>query len=162
MSFDSVFKVRRKTNIKSFVFVAKKNVNVIHYIAQAKQRGVALSATIATLSVAPPEGFGHRFPPHGGPVGPGSFVANTPQSAIRIPPRVFERLLGNCKGFDFLMVPPEGFEPPTLCSEGRCSIQLSYGGQADVVILTLAVGSVELLGNGGQALFGEFVGGVKH
>jgi len=39
---------------------------------------------------------------------------------------------------------------------------LSYGGQADVVILTLAVGSVELLGNGGQALFGEFVGGVKH
>ena len=25
------------------------------------------------------------------------------------------------------MVRPEGFEPPTLCSEGRCSIQLSYG-----------------------------------
>ena len=25
------------------------------------------------------------------------------------------------------MVCPEGFEPPTLCLEGRCSIQLSYG-----------------------------------
>ena len=22
---------------------------------------------------------------------------------------------------------PEGLEPPTLCFEGRCSIQLSYG-----------------------------------
>ena len=22
---------------------------------------------------------------------------------------------------------PEGFEPPTLCLEGRCSIRLSYG-----------------------------------
>ena len=22
---------------------------------------------------------------------------------------------------------PEGLEPPTLCLEGRCSIQLSYG-----------------------------------
>ena len=25
------------------------------------------------------------------------------------------------------MARPEGLEPPTLCSEGRCSIQLSYG-----------------------------------
>jgi hypothetical protein len=25
------------------------------------------------------------------------------------------------------MVGPEGLEPPTLCFEGRCSIQLSYG-----------------------------------
>ena len=25
------------------------------------------------------------------------------------------------------VVTPEGVEPPTLCSEGRCSIQLSYG-----------------------------------
>ncbi len=25
------------------------------------------------------------------------------------------------------VVRPEGLEPPTLCSEDRCSIQLSYG-----------------------------------
>ena len=25
------------------------------------------------------------------------------------------------------MARPEGFEPPTLCLEGRCSIRLSYG-----------------------------------
>ena len=25
------------------------------------------------------------------------------------------------------MARPEGLEPPTLCFEGRCSIQLSYG-----------------------------------
>ena len=25
------------------------------------------------------------------------------------------------------IVGPEGLEPPTLCFEGRCSIQLSYG-----------------------------------
>ena len=31
-----------------------------------------------------------------------------------------------CLGFQDL-VRPEGLEPPTLCSEGRCSIQLSYG-----------------------------------
>ena len=25
------------------------------------------------------------------------------------------------------MARPEGFEPPTLCLEGRCTIQLCYG-----------------------------------
>ena len=28
---------------------------------------------------------------------------------------------------DFRMAIPAGFEPATLCLEGRCSIQLSYG-----------------------------------
>ena len=31
-----------------------------------------------------------------------------------------------------ILVHPDGFEPPTLCSEDRCSIQLSYGCKIDV------------------------------
>ena len=30
---------------------------------------------------------------------------------------------------------PEGFEPPTLCLEGRCSIHLSYGREVGVIDL---------------------------
>jgi hypothetical protein len=33
-----------------------------------------------------------------------------------------------CPGWTLVRVArPEGFEPPTLCLEGRCSIRLSYG-----------------------------------
>ncbi len=38
------------------------------------------------------------------------------------------------------MARPEGFEPPTLCLEGRRSFRLSYG-RILVFILTLAVAS---------------------
>jgi hypothetical protein len=33
------------------------------------------------------------------------------------------------------MVRPEGFEPPTLCLEGRCSIRLSYGRAVEVNLI---------------------------
>ena len=29
---------------------------------------------------------------------------------------------------------PEGLEPPTLCLEGRCSIQLSYGRTVTLIL----------------------------
>ena len=37
------------------------------------------------------------------------------------------------------LVPPAGFEPATLCLEGRCSIQMSYGGQ------TMSVSNLALI-----------------
>ena len=33
------------------------------------------------------------------------------------------------------MARPEGLEPPTLCFEGRCSIQLSYGRAAELHLI---------------------------
>ena len=33
------------------------------------------------------------------------------------------------------MARPEGFEPPTLCLEGRCSIRLSYGRVVEVILI---------------------------
>ncbi len=46
------------------------------------------------------------------------------------------------------MVPADGFEPPTLCSEDRCSIQLSYAGTSTAIIpeLPLILDCVALSG----------------
>src|SRR5262249_52546624 len=53
-------------------------------------------------------------------------LPQNPMGSCRTPdrPEVSENRLGFS---DLVAVHPEGLEPPTLCSEGKCSIQLSYG-----------------------------------
>jgi hypothetical protein len=43
------------------------------------------------------------------------------------------------------MARPEGIEPPTLCLEGRCSIQLSYGRVGYVDSKSIITGSDTIL-----------------
>jgi hypothetical protein len=49
-------------------------------------------------------------------------------------------------GFGRKVVRPEGFEPPTLWFEAKCSIQLSYG-RGKQVIQTLKIADNPLYGN---------------
>jgi hypothetical protein len=55
-------------------------------------------------------------------------ISRTPRGGFE-PPIPLLRRVAAAASIQLLMnlARPEGLEPPTLCFEGRCSIQLSYG-----------------------------------